>query len=73
MQCIDRLVVDTHIGDIQRLMGLVDFLFLPVVLPFFVVGAVEGVDIAVNATLVAAAGAVTRVVFFLFFFVLAAA
>ncbi len=46
---------------------------MPVVLPFFEVGAVEGVDIAVNALSVMAAGAATGVVFFLFFFVLVAA
>ena len=39
-QCIDRSVVDTHIGDIRRSMGSADFLFLPVVFPFFAVGAV---------------------------------
>jgi hypothetical protein len=54
-------------------MGLSDLLFLPIVLPFFVVGAVEGIDVAVIASSVAAAGAATGVVFFLFFFVLAAA
>ena len=53
-------------------MGSADF-FLPVILPFFVVGAVDGVDIVVDASLVAAAGAATGVAFFLFFFVLAAA
>jgi hypothetical protein len=53
-------------------MGSADF-FLPVILPFFVVGAVDGVDVAVDALLVAAAGAATGVSFFLFFFVLAAA
>ncbi len=37
-------------------MGSADF-FLPLVLPFFVVGAVDGVDVAVDASLVAAAGA----------------
>ena len=51
-------------------MGSVDF-FLPGVLPFIVAGAVDGDGIAVNAPLVAAAGAATGVVFFLFFFVLA--
>ena len=53
-------------------MGSADF-FLPVVLPFFAVGAVEGVGVAVNASSVAAAGAATGVAFFLFFFVVAAA
>ena len=53
-------------------MGLVDF-FLSVVLPFFVVGVVDCVGVAVDASLVAAAGAATGVVFFLFFFVLVAA
>ena len=71
-RCFARSVVDTHIGDVRRSMGSADF-FLPVVLPFFVVGAVDGVDVAVDASLVAAAGAATRVSFFLFFFVLAAA
>ncbi len=54
-------------------MGSEDFLFLPVILPFFAVGAVEGIDDAVDAPLVTAAGATTGVVFFLLFFVLAAA
>ena len=54
-------------------MGSEDFLFLPVVLLFFAVGSVEGVDVAVHASSVAAAGAATGVVFFLLFFVLAAA
>ena len=53
-------------------MGSADF-FLLVILPFFVVGAVDGVDVAVDASSVAAAGAATGVSFFLFFFVLAAA
>jgi len=67
-----RLVIDTHIGDVQRSMGSADF-FLPVVLPFFVVGAVDVVGVAVDASLVVAAGAATGVAFFLFFFVLVAA
>ena len=54
-------------------MGSEDFLFLPVVLPVFAVGAGEGIDVAVNASLVAAAGAATWVVFFLLFFVLVVA
>ena len=53
-------------------MGLADF-FLPVVLPFFVAGAVVNVGVAVDALPVAAAGAAAGVAFFLFFFVLAAA
>jgi hypothetical protein len=53
-------------------MGSADF-FLPVVLPFFVVAAVDGVDVAVDTLSVAAVGAATGVAFFLFFFVLAAA
>ena len=47
-------------------MGLVEF-FLPVVLPFFVAGVVDGIGVAVDASLVVAAAA-----FFLFFFILAA-
>ncbi len=66
------LVIDTHISDIQRLMGLADF-FLPVDLPFFVAGVVDGGGIAVDALLDVAAGAVGARAFFLFFFVLAAA
>ena len=54
-------------------MGSEDFLFLTVVLPFFAVGVVEGVYVAVDASLVAAARAATGVVFFLLFFVLAVA
>ena len=46
MRCFARLVVDT--GDVRRLMGSADF-FVPVVLPFFVVGAVDGIGIAVDA------------------------
>jgi hypothetical protein len=53
-------------------MGSVDF-FLPIVLPFFVVVAVDDVDVAVDALSVAAVGAATGVAFFLFFFVLVAA
>ncbi len=47
--------------------------FLPVVLPFFVVGVVEGVGIAINASLDAAAGAAGAAAFFFSFFILAAA
>ena len=71
-RCIVRSVVDTNIGDVRRSMGLADF-FLPVVLPFFVAGAVVNVGVAVDALPVAAAGAAAGVAFFLFFFVLAAA
>ena len=46
---------------------------LPVVVPFFVVGAVDGNDVAVDASSVAAAEAATGVAFFLFFFVLVVA
>jgi hypothetical protein len=53
-------------------MGSVDF-FLPVVLPFFVAGAVVDAGVSVDALSVAAAGAASGVAFFLFFFVLVAA
>jgi len=53
-------------------MDLADF-FLPVILPFFVAGGVDGVSVAVNTSLVAAAGAATGMAFFHFFFILAAA
>ena len=46
---------------------------LPVVLPFFVAGAVVNVGVAVDVLPVVAAGAAAGVAFFLFFFVLAAA
>jgi hypothetical protein len=65
-RCFARSVVDTHIGDVRRSMGSADFFFLPVVLPFFMVGAVDGVGVAVDASSVAAAGAATGVAFFLF-------
>jgi hypothetical protein len=42
-------------------------------LPFFVVGVVDGVGIAVDASSDTAPGAAKAAVFFLFFFVLAAA
>jgi hypothetical protein len=42
-------------------------------LPFFVAGAVDGVDVAVNALLDVAAAAAGAAAFFLFFFVLAGA
>ncbi len=44
-----------------------------VVLPFLVVGAVDGIGNAVDASLDAAAGAARAVASFLFFFVLVAA
>jgi len=53
-------------------MGLEDFSFLSVVLPFFVVGVVEGIDVAADASSVVAARAAIGGVFFLLFFVLAA-
>jgi hypothetical protein len=53
-------------------MGLAAF-FLPIVLLFFVAGAVDSVGVAVNASLDAAAGAAGAAAFFLFFFVLAVA
>ncbi len=65
-QCFLRLVIDTHISNAQRLMGLVDF-FLPDDLPFFGVGAVDGGGIAVNALLDVATGAAGAAAFFLFF------
>jgi hypothetical protein len=71
-RCFARSVVDTHIGDVRRSICSADFI-LPVVLPFFVVGAVDGVGVAVDASLVAATGAATGVAFFIFFFVLVAA
>ncbi len=46
---------------------------MPVVLPFFVAGAVVSVGVAVDASPVAAAGAAAGMAFFLFFFILAAA
>ncbi len=46
---------------------------MPVVLPFFMVGAVDSIGTAVNASSDAAAGAAGAAAFFLFFFVLAAA
>ncbi len=54
----------------QRSMGLAAF-FLPVVLPFFVVGAVDGVGVAVNALSDAATSSAQAGAFFYFFFVLA--
>ncbi len=54
------------------MMGLADF-FLPVNLPFFVAGAVDGSGIAVNALSDVDAGAAGAAAVFLFFFVLAAA
>jgi hypothetical protein len=54
------------------MMGLAVF-FLLVILPFFVVGAVDGIGIAVDVLLDAAAGTAGAAAFFLFFFVLAAA
>jgi hypothetical protein len=62
----------THIGVMQRSTGLAAF-FLLVVLLFFMVGAVDGVGVAVDASLDAAAGAARAAAFFLFFFVFAAA
>ncbi len=44
--------------------------FLPVILPFFVAGAVEGVGVAIDALANAAAGAARAAAFFLFFFLL---
>ncbi len=70
MRCSLRLAVDTHIGNVRRSMGLADF-FLPVDLPFFVAGAVDGGGIAVDASSDVAAGAAGAAAF-LFFFVLAA-
>jgi len=46
---------------------------LPVVFSLFMVGAVDGFGVAVDASSVAAAGAATSMAFFLFFFVLVAA
>jgi hypothetical protein len=42
-------------------------------LPFFVAGAIDGIGIAVNASLDVATGAARAVTFYLFFFVLAVA
>jgi hypothetical protein len=65
------LVAFAHIGVAQRLTGLVAF-FLPVVLPFLVEGAVDGIGITVDALSDAASGAAGAAAFFLFIFVLAA-
>ncbi len=46
---------------------------MPVILPFFVAGALDGVGFADNASLDVATGAAGAAAFFLFFFILAAA
>ncbi len=66
-QCFVRLAVNTHISNVQRSMGSVDFF-----LPLFVAGAVNGVGVVVNVLSVAEAGAAAGIVFFFFFFVLTA-
>ncbi len=62
----------THIVVVQRLTGLAAF-FFPVILPFFVAGAVDNVGIAGGASLDVATGAAGAAAFFLFFFVLVVA
>jgi hypothetical protein len=70
MQSIAPSVVFAHIGAVQRSMGFVAFLLL-VILPFFVVGAVDGVGLAANESSDVALGVARAVAFFLFFFFLA--
>ncbi len=65
-------IISAHIGIVQRLTGLAAF-FLKVVLPFFETGVIDGVGIAVNASLDVAVGAAGAAALFFVFFVLVAA